>query len=144
MSKRQPERSSENATRWRVLEVHNFGGFFGGDTVTLTASRWSDQVEDTITIDERALANVPDRHTVAPSMVFDLTMAGDRVDRADLLGAADWAVLDAALGGELPPRPLQGLHVRAYRCNHCGLWVAGEPVVASGHQFCRLCDTLLL
>ncbi len=143
MDQRQPAPASSDATRWSVLEVHNFGGFYGGDTVTLTAARWSDHVEETITIDEKALANVRDRHSVAPSMVFDLIMAGDRVDRADLLGAADWAVLDAALGTEPPPRPLQGLHIRAYRCNRCELWVAGAPVVEGVGQYCRLCGNPL-
>lgn len=124
--------------RWRVLEVHNFGGFFGGDTVTLTAARVGDGVEETITIDEKALANMRDRYKVAPDMVFDLHMAGDRVDRAELLGAINWDILyDAA---ELAPSdgPLLAPTIRAYHCATCGLWILDEPLAATTKQ-CRLC-----
>ncbi|NJM05965.1 hypothetical protein HC891_06845 [Candidatus Gracilibacteria bacterium] len=55
-----------------VTEVHNFGGFFGGDTVTLSGRRWgaADAAEETLTIDAAALVNVPQRHHVAADMVF--------------------------------------------------------------------------
>ncbi|MDQ2999148.1 MAG: hypothetical protein M3R61_19125, partial [Chloroflexota bacterium] len=57
-------------TRFLVQEVHNFGGFFGGDTVTLTATPFGDpgvlaSQEQMITIDQQALANVRDRHTIS-------------------------------------------------------------------------------
>src|SRR5687767_10475832 len=126
-------------TRWRVIEVHNFGGFFGGDTVTLTAARWQDNVEETITIDEKSLVNMQDRFKVAPSMVFDLLMAGDRVDRAELLGAEDWPILDAAIDSGIPQAPLMAPAVRAYRCERCGLWVSGPPILDSIPR-CRLCN----
>ena len=126
-------------TRWRVLEVHNFGGFFGGDTVTLTAARCDDGVEETITIDENALSNIEDRHAVAPTMVFDLLMVGERVDQAELLGAADWPVLAAASSAAAPPGPIDGPRIRAYWCDHCTLWVVGAPTVAGNSLRCRLC-----
>ncbi len=134
---------ASETTRWSVLEVHNFGGFFGGDTVTLTASRWGDGVEETITIDEKALANVRDRHTIAPSMVLDLQMVGDRVDQASLLAAAEWPLLDAALGAEAPPGPLHGPRIRAYCCDHCNLWVDGEPAREGEVRRCILCGNAL-
>src|SRR5688500_7123068 len=115
-------------TRWTVLEVHNFGGFFGGDTVTLTAVRWKDGSEETLTIDEQALANMPDRYTVAPAMVFDLLMVGDRVDHARLVGATEWPLLDAALDPGQDRGRLPAPRVRAYRCARCALWVVGEPL----------------
>ena len=130
---------SETTAWWRVLEVHNFGGFFGGDTVTLTAARWSDAQEETITIDEKVLMNVPDRHMVAPAMVFELLMVGDRVDRADLLGAADWPLLAATLAPSRPPEPLRAPRILAYRCRRCALWVLGEPVADGPVRQCRLC-----
>jgi len=137
------ERDIEHAavTRWKVLEVHNFGGFFGGDTVTLTAARWQDQDEETFTIDEKALVNLPERHLVAPSMVFDLMMSGDRVDRAELVGADDWAVLDGAFA--MPPPSLDGPRIVAYHCESCGLWVVGAPSMAQTVQLCVLCGTEL-
>ncbi len=140
MDERQPMQESDHTTRWSVLEVHNFGGFFGGDTVTLTTARWSDGTQETITIDEKALANVRERHLVAPSMVFDLQKAGKRVDRAELLGAADWPLLDTALGAAPSQGRLDGPRVRAYHCERCGLWVIGEPVVEGTIRRCRLCD----
>src|SRR5690349_18538376 len=91
------------ATLFLVQEVHNFGGFFGGDTVTLTATPFGDSgapggQEQMITIDQQALANVRDRHTISAGMLLELWRTGDRVDRAELLGAANHAQLRAALG----------------------------------------------
>ena len=128
------------AIRYLVREVHNFGGFFGGDTVTLTATR-PDQPEDeeTITIDQQALANVRDRHTIAAGMLLELTMAGDRVDRAELLGAATQAELRAALGAPALPAQLDAPLVLSYRCAACQLWVAGAPE----QNACRVCGTAL-
>ena len=90
-------------TRFLVQEVHNFGGFFGGDTVTLTATPFGNPAppageEQTITIDQQALANVRDRHSISAGMLLELSRTGDRVDRAELLGAATHAQLRAALG----------------------------------------------
>src|SRR3954471_1492803 len=84
------------ATRFLVQEVHNFGGFFGGDTVTLTATPFSGAAgptgeEQTITIDQQALANVRDRHTISAGMLLEVVRTGERVDRAALLGAATYA-----------------------------------------------------
>lgn len=135
--------SGEEMSRWRVLEVHNFGGFFGGDTVTLTAARWDDHTEETLTIDEKALANVHDRYAIAPEMVLDLLMAGERVDRAELIGAADWELLDAALSAEAPQGPIHEPRIRAYHCDTCGLWILGSPVTGSNVARCRLCEALL-
>ena len=112
-----------------VREVHNFGGFFGGDTVTLSAVAYgggSDE-EYTLTIDERALANVRDRHTIAAGMLLALKLTGERLDRAELLGAAQ-------ING-----PLDGPQILSYRCATCGLWVAGAP--EDGR--CRLCGQSL-
>jgi hypothetical protein len=126
-------------TWWRVLEVHNFGGFFGGDTVTLTARRWDNQVEETITIDEKSLVNMRDRYNVAPAMIFDLLMTGTRVDRAELLGASDWQPLKLALEAGPPLGPIKGLSIRAYYCAHCELWVVGTPLGDGMNRSCRLC-----
>ncbi len=130
---------SDEVTRWCVVEVHNFGGFFGGDTVTLTARRWGDETEETITIDEQALANLGDRHLIAPSMVFDLIKSGERVDRAELVGAIDWPALDSALGSGPPAGPLVKPRIRAYRCGACNLWLIGEPLGNGVEVRCKLC-----
>jgi hypothetical protein len=128
---------SDDATLYLVREVHNFGGFFGGDTVTLTAvvQGGASDEEHTLTIDERALANVRDRHTIAAGMLLAVKLAGERVDRAELLGAATHAELRAALGAAQIDSPLAGPQILSYRCATCGLWVAGAP--EDGR--CRIC-----
>src|SRR5688572_10910031 len=64
--------------RFFIGEVHNFGGFFGGDTVSLSGAPWREPgaAEQTLTIDEAALANVASRHQIAAGMLLELTMAG--------------------------------------------------------------------
>ena len=132
------------AARFLVQEVHNFGGFFGGDTVTLTATPFGDAEvlagqEQTITIDQQALANVRDRHTISVGMLLELWRTGERVDRAELLGAATHAQLRAALGPPAALGPLAEPLILSYACQACNLWVAGAP--EQGH--CRVCGTAL-
>jgi hypothetical protein len=132
------------STRFLVQEVHNFGGFFGGDTVTLTAIPVGHTTvpageEQTITIDQQALANVRDRHTISPGMLLELERTGERVDRAVLLGAATYAQLRAALGVPGATGPLAEPLILSYACPTCQLWVAGAP--EQGH--CRVCGAVL-
>ena len=130
-----------DATRFLVQEVHNFGGFFGGDTVTLTATPFDDPAgqEQTITIDQQALSNVADRHQISAGMLLALERTGDRVDRAELLGAATHAELRAALGAPTPQGALAGPLILSYYCATCRRWVAGAP--AQG--LCRICGSML-
>jgi hypothetical protein len=123
-------------SRFLVREVHNYGGFFGGETVTLTAApEATPNDERTLTIDQAALVNVRDRHTITAGMVLELVFAGERVERAELLAAASQAELRAALGPPHLPPTLDGPAVLSYRCDVCGLWVAGAP---EGGR-CRAC-----
>src|SRR5690349_2828339 len=112
------------SSRVLVQEVHNFGGFFGGDTVTLTATPFGGAAapvgaEQTITIDQQALANVRDRHTIAAGMLLELARTGERVDRAELLAAATHAQLRAALGPPSPGGPLAEPLILSYACHTC-------------------------
>jgi len=129
------------ATQFLIQEVHNFGGFFGGDTVTLTASLFGDSAgaEQTITIDQQALTNVRDRHTISAGMLLELARTGERVDRAELLGAATHAQLRAALGPPTATGPLDEPLILSYACHTCNLWVAGTPEQGR----CRVCGTML-
>lgn len=122
-----------------VTEVHNFGGFFGGDTVTLTAVPWPEGEEETLTIDDKALANIADRHTVAPEMLLLLAVSGERVDRATLLGARELAVLRHAVGTTPSAEPLEGPRIRSYRCTRCQLWVTGQPLAEQDSPSCAIC-----
>ncbi len=133
----------QERSRWKVLEVHNFGGFFGGDTVTLTAARVDDSIEETLTIDEKALANVCDRYHIAPTMVLDLDMIGNRVERAELRAAAEWSLLDTALPASRPSPPLHAPVIRAYYCANCEAWVVGSPMVDEPNPTCQLCGKTL-
>ena len=128
--------TDDETNHYLVQEVHNFGGFFGGDTVTFTATRRAAPDEErTITVDERAFTNVRDRHTIAAGMLLALALTGDRVDHAELLGAATHAQLRAALGPVELAGPLEGPRILSYRCDDCGLWIAGAPEDGA----CRLC-----
>jgi rubrerythrin len=124
--------------RLLVTEVHNFGGFFGGDTVTLSGAEWRAEAaeERTLTIDQAALANVADRHSVAAGMLLDLAFAGERVERATLLGAGTHAELRRALGEPALPAALDAPVALAHRCAGCALWV---PTDAAGA--CPVCGT---
>jgi hypothetical protein len=133
-----------DAARFLVQEVHNFGGFFGGDTVTLTATPFGGASvpagdEQTITIDQQALINVSDRHTISAGMLLELWRTGDRVDRAELLGAATHAQLRAALGLPAVDGPLVEPLILSYACPTCNLWISGAPV----EDRCRICDSKL-
>ena len=136
--------------RLLITELHNFGGFFGGDTVTLSGRPWraDEAAEQTLTIDEAALANVADRHTLAPGMLLELEFAGGsqdeasplRVERAALRGAAAHGELRRALGDPpLPEQPLSAPLALAHRCAACELWVP----TAHGPDRCPICDTPL-
>jgi len=132
------------SARFLVQEVHNFGGFFGGDTVTLTATPFGSAIipageEQTFTIDQQALANVRDRHNISAGMLLELSRTGERVDRAELLGAATHAQLRAALGPSAAAGPLAEPLILSYACPTCNLWVAGAPEQGR----CLLCGSIL-
>ncbi|HEY1013038.1 MAG TPA: hypothetical protein VGE07_10075 [Herpetosiphonaceae bacterium] len=123
--------------RFVVLEVHNYGGFFGGDTVTLDAAPLATPEEGrTLVIDAKALDNVPDRHKVLPGMVFAFDMDGERIDHARLLAAAVQAELRDALGDPAIAGPLEQPLLLSGRCPGCGRWVLGD--LLKGER-CDLC-----
>lgn len=127
-------------TLYLVREVHNFGGFFGGDTITLTAApRAAPDDEQTLTIDERVLANVADRHMLAEGMLLALELTGERVDRATLIGAPGHTGLRAALGPATPPTQLGAPLVLSYHCDACGLWLSGAPHDGA----CSVCNQVM-
>ncbi len=126
-----------HTTTFEVVEVHNFGGFFGGDTVTLDAAPLSDEADvRTLVIDARALANVPDRHCITAGMVFALEMDGERVDHAELLAAQSQADLRTALGTAQIDGPLDGPLLLSARCPNCGRWVIAARWHESGCELC--------
>ena len=106
-----------------VKEVHNFGGFFGGDTVTFTAALVdSPDAEEELTVDEQAFSNVSDRYTITAGMTF----AGDRVEQATLIGASTHAELRAALGAVELDGPIDDMRILSHQ-REDGLWIVGAP-----------------
>lgn len=126
------------ATRLLITEVHNYGGFFGGDTVTLDAAPVSDPDDwRTLVIDARALDNVPERHRLLAGMVLDLEMDGERVDRARLLAAPTHEELRGALGPAAVEGPLSEPLLLSGRCPRCERWVLAELLGADGCAICQ-------
>jgi rubrerythrin len=70
---------------------------------------------------------VRERHRIVAGMLLALTMAGDRVERAELVGAATRDELRSALGMPQFEEPLGAALIVSYACRTCGLWVAGQP-----------------
>ena len=132
---------------YRVHDVLNYGGFFAGDTVTLTAHAVGAQPpvgspveraavtnagsvgpadEQTFTIDQGALTNVGgDRYKIVAGMALDLQFEGERVATATLIAAKERAALRQAV--VLKPEPLDGPRIFSHYCKQCELWILGEP-----------------
>ncbi|MDP9313133.1 MAG: hypothetical protein M3R24_20000 [Chloroflexota bacterium] len=122
-----------------VTEVHNFGGFFGGDTVTLSAVPWPEGEETTLTIDEKALDNIAARHTLAAEMLLRLDFSGERIDRAYLVAARDRTLLNQALPATPSAAALSRPTIRVYHCPACSLWFTGQPLQQGAQWVCTLC-----
>ena len=127
-----------------VAEVINYGGFFGGDTLSLTARPLDAPGEEAdFTIAEHDIENLRDKFKIVGGVVLGLAVEGGEVRRARVLGAPTRDGLYAAAHVEAAGTGLA--RVRAYRCPHCGLWIEGLPAgVAEGHSpICRLCGARL-
>ncbi|MBA3470299.1 MAG: hypothetical protein H0T53_11725 [Herpetosiphonaceae bacterium] len=125
-------------TNFLIAEVHNYGGFFGGNTVTFDAAPLAapDDLR-TLVIDTPALDNIRDRHTILANMVLALQMDGDRVDHARLLAAPTHEELRDALGPARLEGSLEAPLVLSGRCPSCERWVLGELLRPAG---CGLCS----
>src|SRR5436305_7736690 len=80
--------SDEDYVPYAVTYVLNFGGFFGGETVTLDAAPMSDR--DKITgfiIPEHLFDNLTQRHLIAAGMALGLVVDGGEVRAATVYGA---------------------------------------------------------
>jgi hypothetical protein len=129
--------TQSNWSHFLIAEVHNYGGFFGGNTVTFDAAPLATPDDlRTLVIDAPALDNVPDRHMLLANMVVALQMDGERVDHARLLAAPTHSELRDALGPAQVAGPLDGPAVLSGRCPACERWVLGELLQPGG---CALC-----
>ncbi len=112
---------------YRVDDVLNYGGFFGGDTVTLSAHPVSEPSnEQTLTIDQSALTNVGgDRYKIVAGMALDLQFEGERVNAATLVAAQSREALRSAVA--VTDEAFDAPRLFAYRCQQCDMWILGEP-----------------
>ena len=128
-----------------IDEVLNYGGFFGGTTVTIYAHPPAEPNADRkFIISEHNFENLKDgdRFKVLEGLVLGLVLEGDEVRAARVAAAPTREALRAALA---PPRPEPGqegaIRSLAYQCATCNLWVAGDPVREgdSGPYHCVIC-----
>ena len=79
---------------YRIHEVLNYGGFFAGDTVTVTAHEAGKPADEvTLTIDQGALSNLDDRYQILAEMALDVQQEGGHVVAAALIATPDRAAL---------------------------------------------------
>lgn len=127
---------------YRVREVLNYGGFFGGDTISLIAEPVEGGEPEDFTIDEHVFDNLKDRYKVLDGFILELEREGERVTRARVLAAPEREQLKAAIDSDTPSERERRYRVFAYRCSHEALWVRGEPEeLGSGRYRCVLCGT---
>jgi len=130
-----------------VVDVLNFGGFFGGETVTLDAAPLA--TPDKITgfiIPEHLFDNLTQRHLIAAGMALGLVVDGGEVRAATVLGAPTREQLKEIVKQPAPGETGAGPGPRAlsYRCPNCNLWITGTPDLRDdGRYYCRLCGTKL-
>jgi hypothetical protein len=125
--------------------VLNYGGFFGGETVTLDARPFAnpDRIFSFI-IPEHLFDNLTQRHLIQPGIALGLVVDGGEVRAARVLGAPTREQLK-----ELVKPPTQegsgpGPRALSYRCSNCDLWITGTPDRRDdGLYYCRLCGTRL-
>jgi len=125
--------------------VLNFGGFFGGETVTLDASPIStpDKVSGFI-IPEHVFDNLTQRHLIAAGMVLGLVVDNGEVRAARVLGAPTREQLKEIVKQPPPSESGPGPRALSYKCAHDDLWVAGTPERREdGSYYCRICGSKL-
>src|SRR3954454_20737000 len=82
------EYSDEEYVPYLVVDVLNFGGFFGGETVTLDAAPMAapDKISGFI-IPEHVFENLTERHLIAQGLALGLVVDNGEVRAARVLGA---------------------------------------------------------
>ena len=126
--------------KYRIREVLNYGGFFGGDTVSAICEPYEGGEELDVTIDEHAFDNLKDRYKVQEGFVLELAWEGERVAKARILAAPERSQLKEAIDPDSPSEQARRYRVFAYRCSAEGLWVRGEPEeLGEGKYRCVLC-----
>ena len=136
--------SDDDFVTYIVTDVLNFGGFFGGETVTLDAAPMSapDKVSGFI-IPEHVFDNLTQRHLIAPGMALGLVVDNGEVRAARVLGAPTREQLKDVVKPPEHTGAGPGPRALSYKCARCNLWITGTPDLRDGAYYCRLCGTKL-
>src|SRR3954453_5039403 len=118
------EYSDEQYVPYKVLDVLNFGGFFGGETVTLDAAPFAtpDKISGFI-IPEHVFDNLTQRHLIAAGMVLGLVVDNGEVRAARVLGAPTREQLKEIVKQPAPGEAEPGPRALMYKCSHDDLWI---------------------
>ncbi len=129
---------------YRINQVLNYGGFFGGDTVSAIFEPFGGGEEVDFTIDQHAFDNLKDRYKILDHFVLDLDTDEDTVRRARVVAAPTRDQLKEAIDLDTPAERAQKFRVFAYKCTKCPygeMWVRGEPEeLGEGRYRCVLCQ----
>lgn len=136
--------SDDQYVTYIVVDVLNFGGFFGGETVTLDATLRSDPSKiSSFIIPEHVFDNLTQRHLIAPGMALGLVVENGEVRAARVLGAPTREQLKEIVRPPAPSESGPAPRALSYRCATCNLWISGTPEMRDGHYYCGLCGTKL-
>jgi hypothetical protein len=136
--------SDDEYVTYVVADVLNFGGFFGGETVTLDASLRSDPGKmSSFIIPEHVFDNLTVRHLIAPGMALGLVVDNGEVRAARVLGAPTREQLKEIVKPPAPSDSGPAPRALSYKCSTCNLWITGTPELREGQYYCRLCGTKL-
>jgi hypothetical protein len=135
----------EDFVTYIVTDVLNFGGFFGGETVTLDAAPMAtpDKISGFI-IPEHVFENLTQRHLIAQGMALGLVVDNGEVRAARVLGAPTREQLKEIVKPPEQTGTGPGPRALSYKCPHCNLWITGTPDLrGDGAYYCRLCGAKL-
>ncbi len=135
----------EEYVNYIVTDVLNFGGFFGGETVTLDATLRSDPSKyASFIIPEHVFDNLTARHLIAAGMALGLVVDNGEVRAARVLGAPTRDQLKEIVKPPAPSESGPAPRGLSYRCGQCDLWITGTPKrLDDGSYLCLLCDSKL-
>lgn len=129
---------------YRINQVLNYGGFFGGDTLSAIFEPFGGGEEVDFTIDQHAIENVADRYKILDHFVLEIDHDGPTVRRARVVAAPTRQQLKEAIDATTPSEVAHKYRVFAYKCTKCPygeLWVRGEPQeLGDGQYKCVLCQ----
>jgi hypothetical protein len=126
-----------------IDEVLNYGGFFGGTTVTLYAHPPDAPREDRkLIIPDHFFENLKggDRFKIQEGQVLALVMDGDEVRTARIIGASTREQLRDVATPLPTPDAGTGPRSLAYHCGNCDRWYLGTPPRQDdGPYVCAIC-----